>query len=218
MGNRAVITTRENYENNGVGVYLHWNGGRDSVSAFLKYCKLRGFRTGSYGWARLCQIIGNFFGGSLSIGIDTVDCLDCDNGDNGVYLIADWEIVGREHFDYNEQNSYDETDTLLLIDSKQPESERLGEEFIKCGVWPTSCLIEGDLVYITREDHEPQVFEVVGIGKENTVVGGVNVGGIPFINRYGPDYRLSINNYLRDESYRVKNRETPAVEIKNEGV
>ena len=26
MGNRAVITTRENFDNNGVGVYLHWNG------------------------------------------------------------------------------------------------------------------------------------------------------------------------------------------------
>ena len=38
MGNRAVITTEKNFENNGVGVYLHWNGGYDSVSAFLKYC------------------------------------------------------------------------------------------------------------------------------------------------------------------------------------
>lgn len=27
MGNRAVITTRHNFDNNGVGVYLHWNGG-----------------------------------------------------------------------------------------------------------------------------------------------------------------------------------------------
>ena len=44
MGNRAVITTRENFENNGIGVYLQWNGGRDSVSAFLEYCRLRNFR------------------------------------------------------------------------------------------------------------------------------------------------------------------------------
>ena len=218
MGNRAVITTKENYENNGVGVYLHWNGGRDSVSAFLKYCKLRGFRTGSYGWARLCQIIGNFFGGSLSIGIDTVDRLDCNNGDNGVYLIDNWEIVGREHFDYTEQNSYNETDMLLHIDSKQPESERLGEEFIKCGEWPASCLIKGDLVYITIEDHEPQVFEVAGIGEENTVIGGVDVSGKPFIERYGTNYRMNINNYLLDKSYRVKNRDASAMGIKSEGV
>ena len=37
MGNRAVITTKENMDNNGIGIYLHWNGGRDSVRAFLKY-------------------------------------------------------------------------------------------------------------------------------------------------------------------------------------
>ena len=37
MGNRAVITTRSK----DIGVYLHWNGGRDSVEAFLKYCELK---------------------------------------------------------------------------------------------------------------------------------------------------------------------------------
>lgn len=65
MGNRAVITTRKDL--NGIGVYLHWNGGRDSVSAFLTYCKLKGFRPperDNYGWAYLCTTIGNFFGGA----------------------------------------------------------------------------------------------------------------------------------------------------------
>lgn len=90
MGNRAVITTKENWRNGGVGIYLHWNGGRDSVEAFLKYCELKGFRSpssDSYGMARLCQVIGNFFGGGLSVGIDTLWHLDCDNFDNGVYII-----------------------------------------------------------------------------------------------------------------------------------
>ena len=40
MGNRAIITTKKDFDNNGIGVYLHWNGGRDSVQAFLTYCKL----------------------------------------------------------------------------------------------------------------------------------------------------------------------------------
>ena len=72
MGNRAVITTSEFMNlhediqfSNELGVYLHWNGGRDSVTAFLTYCKLKGYRppeTDCYGWARLCQVIGNFFG------------------------------------------------------------------------------------------------------------------------------------------------------------
>lgn len=72
MGNRAVITTRENFNNDGVGVYLHWNGGRDSVQAFLTYCKMKGYReptSDNYGWARLCQAIGNFFGGDFLLGL-----------------------------------------------------------------------------------------------------------------------------------------------------
>jgi hypothetical protein len=95
MGNRAVITTKENFENNGIGIYLHWNGGYDSVSAFLKYCELKGYRTPDkdcYGWARLCQVIGNFFGGSTSIGIDVVNKLDCDNYDNEFTLLKDGRL------------------------------------------------------------------------------------------------------------------------------
>ena len=55
MGNRCVITTKENYEKGGIGVYLHWNGGRDSVTAFLRYCELKGYRAPDkdcYGWGR----------------------------------------------------------------------------------------------------------------------------------------------------------------------
>lgn len=61
MGNRATITT----EKHDLALYLHWNGGRDSVEAFLEYCALRGFRSpesDSHGWARLAQVACNFFG------------------------------------------------------------------------------------------------------------------------------------------------------------
>ena len=128
MGNRAVITTKENFENNGIGVYLHWNGGYDSVSAFLKYCELKGYRspsTDNYGWARLCQVIGNFFGGSTSVGIDVVNNLDCDNWDNGVYFIEDWNIVGRKYFEGEEQMNYDLDEMLLAIDRKMPKEEQI---------------------------------------------------------------------------------------------
>ena len=128
MGNRAVITTKANMDNNGVGVYLHWNGGRDSVRAFLKYCELKGYRAPSddnYGWARLCQVIGNFFGGSTSLGIDTVNNLDCNNWDNGVYLIEGWEIVGRMYFEGEEQDEYDLVGMLTTINDSMPESERI---------------------------------------------------------------------------------------------
>ena len=128
MGNRAVITTKENMDNNGIGIYLHWNGGRDSVRAFLKYCELKGYRAPSednYGWARLCQVIGNFFGGGSSLGIDTVNHLDCNNFDNGVYLIEGWEIVGRMYFDGEEQDYYELIKMLRSINDCMPESERI---------------------------------------------------------------------------------------------
>jgi len=134
MGNRAVITTKENFENNGVGVYLHWNGGRDSVEAFLTYCALKQYRepeTDNYGWARLCQVIGNFFGGTCSIGIDTVNRLDCDNYDNGVYFIENWKIVGRKYFRGREQDAYRLIDMLVEIDEKQPKDEQLGKRKIE---------------------------------------------------------------------------------------
>ena len=132
MGNRAVITTRSK----DIGVYLHWNGGRDSVEAFLKYCKLKGYRPPEldcYGWARLCQVIGNFFGGELSIGIDKYDKLDKDNGDNGVYVIEKWNIVDRLFISWPEQHEYDLIGMLKSINNAQPEKERLSEEVIyKC--------------------------------------------------------------------------------------
>lgn len=132
MGNRAVITTRSK----DIGVYLHWNGGRDSVEAFLKYCKLKGYRPPEldcYGWARLCQVIGNFFGGELSIGIDKYDKLDKDNGDNGVYVIENWNIVDRLFISWPEQHEYDLISMLKSINNAQPEKERLSEEVIyKC--------------------------------------------------------------------------------------
>lgn len=135
MGNRAVITTPEDFKSEkGVGVYLHWNGGRDSIVPFLRYCKMRGFRCPEndiYGWARLVQVIANFQDmEGLSVGIGHITQLDLDNYDNGVYLIQDWEIVGREFLRGSEQNTYDELEFLHFIDECQPEAQKLGDELI----------------------------------------------------------------------------------------
>ena len=130
MGNRAVITTEIGWNCPAyhLGVYLHWNGGRDSVQAFLTYCKLKGYRTPEsdcYGWARLCQVIGNYFGGGCSVGIDVVSALYTDNWDNGVYIIKDWEIIGRQYMRSPEQNNYPLLDMLQKINEAQPEKERI---------------------------------------------------------------------------------------------
>lgn len=127
MGNRAVITTEEKK----IGVYLHWNGGRDSVEAFLEYCKRKGFRAPEadcYGWARLVQVIANFFHCGLSVGIDKLENLDTDNGDNGLYIIKDWKIIRREFFKGEEQNEYTLDEMLKAIDKAQPEKMRLFKE------------------------------------------------------------------------------------------
>ena len=65
MGNRAVIQMQD-YD---VGIYLHWNGGRTSGEAFLETARDYNVRGDDYGIARLAQMMGNFFGGTLSVGI-----------------------------------------------------------------------------------------------------------------------------------------------------
>jgi len=104
MGNRAVITIKENNipQEDWQSLYLHWNGGRDSVEPLLHVAKLYGVRCQndpSYAIARLSQIVGNFIQGTTSIGVGTYKQLDTDNYDNGVYVVKDWEIVDREYHD-----------------------------------------------------------------------------------------------------------------------
>lgn len=106
MGNRAVIQMQ------GVeaGIYLHWNGGADTVEPLLEVAKEYGLRGDDYGIARLAQMMGNFFGGILSIGVENVARLDTDNGDNGTYVIdKNFNIVERLHFrsSFGEQREYD---------------------------------------------------------------------------------------------------------------
>jgi hypothetical protein len=124
MRNRAVITT----EQKEIGVYVHWNGGRDSIEAFLTYCKNKGFRTPEedcYGWARLCQVLCNYFDGTgLGVGIDLYKNLEHSaDFDNGVYIIKDWEIIEREFFEGKEQNYYNLFEMLLEIDKAQPKGK-----------------------------------------------------------------------------------------------
>ena len=105
MGNRAVIQMQ------GVdaGIYLHWNGGADTIEPLLEVAKEYGLRGDDYGIARLTQMMGNVFGGILSIGVENVDKLDTDNGDNGTYVIDQkFNIVDRLYYrGDSEQRVYD---------------------------------------------------------------------------------------------------------------
>tara|TARA_R110000803_G_scaffold36475_8_gene78296 strand:+ start:82 stop:522 length:441 start_codon:yes stop_codon:yes gene_type:complete len=103
MGNRAVIAFKTDElssipESYRPAIYLHWNGSRDSIEAFLQSARDAGIRSGAYGVARLTQLIANYIGGTLSIGVTCYCLTDKDNHDNGVYWIDDgFNIVGREY-------------------------------------------------------------------------------------------------------------------------
>lgn len=175
MGNRAVIINKKDMKNweispNQIGVYLHWNGGRDSVSALLKYCEYKNYRTPDtdcYGWARLCQVIGNFFGGTTSLGIDCAKNLDCGNGDNGVYIIEGWNIVGRKYyFNSKEQNDYSLFDMLYEIDSAQPKAEQLGKQFWAAEDLPIEAIDIGDKVFVSNFNGTYSLEEITSLAND----------------------------------------------------
>lgn len=144
MGNRAVVTFAEKNDiqkyvkdckrtmhlegfvkdNPGkVGVYLHWNGGYDSIMPFCMACRELGFRSPTYddyGIACFVQLARNFFGiDGLSVGVDSLSNLDCDNGDNGVFVVdGEWEIIGREyeHGEQTREDKYYEEFKNYLVD------------------------------------------------------------------------------------------------------
>ena len=136
MGNRAVITLK-NHKPDDLGVYLHWCGCRDTVEAFLLYCELKGYRspdTDCFGFARLCQTIGNYFNNGLSVGVDRCCRLDCNNGDNGVYEIEDWKIVGRKFASSDHLSGYDFLKFMRDINSAQPKQIQLTDDELVAAV------------------------------------------------------------------------------------
>ena len=133
MGNRAVIGIKDNdiKKENTPCIYLHWNGGRDSVEGFLEaHHKLgmRGAEDKPYALARLTQIIANAMGGELSIGVGIYSQLDTDNYDNGVYWLDNvdgkLQIVEREYEPNHtqEQQNYDLEEFSNSCIETMPES------------------------------------------------------------------------------------------------
>ena len=197
MGNRAVITTRKR----DLGVYLHWNGGRDSVEAFLAYCELRGFRSPDadpYGWTRLCQVISNFMGaGGLSVGVSRYEGdARMDPGDNGIYVIEGWRIVERvyPYESFSEQAAYDFDEMLRSLDASMPEGERLGD-FLDAREVPASELKIGDAVWMPSYESGYELFPVAGFADDGT----------PLVARFDHDgdWSWNPNNRVREETVRV---------------
>ena len=204
MGNRAVITTPEKR----IGMYLHWNGGRDPVEPLLAYCDMQGYRppsTDCYGWARMAQVVGNFFGGSLSVGIDDYKRIKGAGDDNGVYVIDGWKIVERiEPYEgFHEQLEYDFDEMLKAFDERMPEREQLGE-YLDTVEIPTSDVKLGDEVWM-RTYNGLESYPVVGFGPDDAPS---FKKGIPYVALYDHDgdYSWNPNNYVDGETCRIKPR------------
>jgi hypothetical protein len=194
MGNRAVITN--DYRPNGLGLYLHWNGGRDSIESFLMYCMLQGYSgNGTDALVKLIHVITNALGAG-SVELDTINNLDCDNGDNGVYVIdTNWNIIRRDCFDGTEQHEYDLKESLKYIDSKMPEQERLGA-YLDAEPINVKDIKVGDTITFLHWNGYIVVSDVIGYG-DDRIVNGTNVNGIPYVNLFNSAApEDNINNYL----------------------
>ena len=207
MGNRCLIVPKGNES---IGVYLHWNGGVDSVTAFLKYCELKGYRSfngDGYGIARLCQVIGNYFGGSLSLGIEPIthELTEefADNYDNGIYIVDGWEIC--ERISPSGHEGYDLTEMLIGIDKAQPLDEQLGEDFFKAEEVDAMELNVGDTVLVISYTGKAERHTVQGFADENNLP-DLNRPflGSPYIDMYDDiNGKINPNNFLKGTVLRV---------------
>jgi hypothetical protein len=211
MGNRCLIVPK-GQEN--LGVYLHWNGGVDSVTAFLTYCKMKEYRpfggknADGYGIARLCQVVGNYFGGALSIGIEAIteelteDYADA--YDNGIYVIDGWEICKRISPSGNE--GYDLLEMLIDIDKAQPTEEQLGEDYLRAEEVEVADLEIGDRVYVMDYNGKVEQYTIQGFA-DNSNLPDFNrpLIGSPYINKYNEvNGKINPNNFLTGKVRRVK--------------
>ncbi len=96
MGNRAhVIFEDKQSQHFSPAIYLHWNGGPESIYAFLDELDRRGVRADQeYEAARFVQIVGEYFmPDQLSLGVTSGPSSAEDLGrwageDNGLYLVC----------------------------------------------------------------------------------------------------------------------------------
>jgi hypothetical protein len=122
MGNRATIIFADGLGHS-PAIYLHWNGGPESVYRFLRELEERGAGSHdhSYAAARFVQVCGDFmdFDGpsGLSLGIESPpsdlsqeSLAAIDPGDNGVYLVHTGTLTVRRFGSYGHAGFWDTMD------------------------------------------------------------------------------------------------------------
>lgn len=128
MGNRALIVMQTPSEKQPLvpAIYVHWNGGIESVQAICDICRERDFRDPAqdptYAMARMAGVWHEFFGitDDLSLGVTMYDG-ESDQGDNGVYVLgADWKVV--RHFKHGAKNIELEHECLRDAEKRRCEA------------------------------------------------------------------------------------------------
>lgn len=234
MGNRAVITTEANYKmfkknGSGVGIYVHWEGGLESIRAFANYCRLRGVRNieqdETYAFARMVQIIGNYFSGNLSVGVGNLSDLDV-VGNNGIWIInKQWKVckniwvgygengedkINRVRYGLTKRQLEEHNQMIIDIDKHQPEYAQLGEDYLLGDELPALNFEVGDWVYpIANENWHyyykahgnvafPFRYQIKGVGIDpDEKFNGSRTFGIPY---YEDD--MGEIRYMFDTTYR----------------
>lgn len=185
MGNRAFVSDR----NMKLGVYLHWNGGRDSIEAFCEYCRIHEFEFGTGEmplWvSRFSQVVMNMFGpGSTSVVVEPFEGSWTAGDDNGLYIIDNWRIVGRyredwynyktgEHSEWPPYGEPDKDDWQLLMapwDRGEQRTHDLNEFLHDLDRSQPEDMQLGD-EYIDAPEVRP---ESLGVGDEVAFVGGIH--------------------------------------------
>lgn len=104
MGNKAFVVFKESKtEKPDHGVYLHWNGGPESILGFLEVLKERKWTRMDYASARFVAVVSEMFDGEgndsgLSVGImGCTDPKELDPGDNGIFEVLSISPISVLH-------------------------------------------------------------------------------------------------------------------------
>jgi hypothetical protein len=172
MGNRGTVIFHNGKKEISCAVYLHWNGGADSIYNFIEEGKKRKSLSHSvdYAAARFIQIVGEFMDeteqGSTSLGvvngpkaitIKQLSKVQTDSSDNGLYVfnIADWSCR-RFTETYTEKNG-EYTSTFNEMSKEEVAKEY--EEAIKSNYTKNFKEFFNDLRYKKYKISEEKIVE-----------------------------------------------------------
>jgi len=150
MGNRAnVVFSDKDWKELSPAIYLHWNGGPESIYAFLAEMEVREHRADQcYEAARFIQLVGEFFDqdkiGTTSLGVANVsgegdlkerlDKVRTDPGDNGFYVVCregGGLMVRRFVEEYRDEKGEPYKDGARLVEVHDEKVRRERDEAVK---------------------------------------------------------------------------------------